>query len=251
MRSLACALVLAGAVSAPALAAEFSGILGGGYDNFSGSGFNVDGYDVAGSALASFGGWSAQGDIGYQKASLGGVSVKDTGFQGDLFWRDPRFALGGSVRYDDLSASIAAGPFSVSAGDHLTSYGAFGEYYVTPQFTLQAAGGGTDGAFSGSYFGIGAKYYLSPHFSLQPLYSYQDAGSFGHTDTYGGQVEAFFSPRVPIGVTFGYTHSTSSGTGLDFFRFGLNWRFGPGGDLRAWDRMGPTRWTGGLNIVPL
>lgn len=253
MRTLGYALLLAAAMVVPAGAADYSGLLSGGYDHFSGSGYSADGYNVGGAALAAFGGgFNIQGNADYEQASLFGTKVKDTGFGGDLFWRGQMVAFGGSVRYDDLTATISlpapiGGTFSSS--DHVTSYGAFGEVYLGPQFTLKAKGGGTSGAFDGSYFAVAAQYYLLPRLSITPLYSYQDLGALGgHVDSYGAQAELFFSSRFPAGLGVSYAHSTSSGTSADVFMLSLTYRLGAPRDLAGWDRTGPTRWNGALSL---
>lgn len=236
---------LAGVVifGTPALAMDFSGLLDGGYSHISGSGVSSDGYQAGGSLLADFGGLNAQANLDYQKQSFSGVNVKDTGIDGDVFWRGAGFKLGGSVRYDDLSTSL---PFP---SDHLTSYGGFGEFYVGDRFTVKGKAGGTSGAFSGSYYGVAAEYYLTRHIALEPVYQYQDMGSFGHLNSYGGIAELFLSSRLPFAVTAGYSHSSGSGSSVDQFLLGLSWRFGTDRDYVAWDRSGPTRWNGGLDFL--
>ncbi len=251
MRALGYALLLAVAITVPAAAANYSGLLDGGYEHYSGSGTSADGYSVGGAGLASFGGLNLQGNVDYQKASLFGTKLKDTGFGGDLFWRSQMFSFGGSVRYDDLTATISlpAPIGTVSSSDHVTSYGAFGELYVGQQFTLKAKGGGTSGAFSGSYFAVAGQYYLLPKLSITPLYSYQDLGTLGgHVDTYGAQAELFFGSRFPASLGVSYGHSTSSGVGTDLFMLSLTYRLGAPRTLVDWDRSGPTRWNGALTL---
>jgi hypothetical protein len=239
-------LALIGAVAAtmPAAAMDFSGLVNGGYANISGAGVSADGYTAGGAVLADFGGLNLQGNLDYQKQSLSGVSVKDTGIDGDLFWRGSRFALGGSVRYDDLSTSL---PFP---SDHVTSYGGFGELYLGPRLTLKGKAGGTSGAFDGSYFGAAAEFYLTRHIALEPVYQYNDMGFLGHANSYGGAAELFISDRLPLAVTGAYSHSTSSGVGVDQFMLSLSWRFGADrGGYVGWDRSGPIRWNGGLDFL--
>lgn len=244
MNSLRLALVYAAVAVTPAAAMDFSGLVNGGYANVSGAGFSADGYKAGGSVLADFGGLNLQGNLDYQKQSLSGVSVKDTGIDGDVFWRGSRFALGGSVRYDDLSTSLPV------PSDHVTSYGGFGELYLGPRLTLKGKAGGTSGAFDGSYFGAAAEFYLTRHIALEPVYQYEDMGSFGHTNTYGAGVELFVSDRLPLAVTAGYSHMTDSGSSVDQFMLLLSWRFGGDrGGYVGWDRTGPTRWNGSPDFL--
>lgn len=252
MRSLGYALLLAVATVVPAGAADYSGLLSGGYQHYSGSGYSADGYSVGGAALASFSGLNLQGNLDYQQASLFATKLKDTGFGGDLFWRGQMFSFGGSVRYDDLTVTINLPPplaGTLSSSDHITSYGAFGELYLGQQFTLKAKGGGTSGAFSGSYFAVAGQYYLLPKLSITPIYSYEDLGTLGgHVDSYGAQAELFLGSRFPAGLGVSYAHSTSSGVGTDLFMLSLTYRLGAPRDLVGWDRSGPTRWNGALSL---
>lgn len=225
-----------------AQAADFSGLLSGGYQNISTSGTSADGYRIEGAGLANFGGLNAQADAGYQKVSLSGVSLKDAGGEGDLFWRGRAFTLGGSFRYDDLRTNVT------SISDHLTSFGAFAEVYLGPHLTLQAKGGKIDGAFSGSYVAVAAKYYIFRQLSIQPIYQYSDLGSLGHDNSYGGAMELFISPRLPLAITASYAHSSSSGVGGDSVLISLSYWFGADRDLVAWDRTGPTAWNGAYNL---
>jgi hypothetical protein len=244
MKILALALMCA-AAAMPASAMDFSGLLDGGYANISGGGANSDGYLAGGKALVDFGGGlGVQGNLDYQKQSLSGISVKDTGFGGDAFWRGGMFKLGGSVRYDDLSTSL---PFP---SDHVTSYGGFGEVYLGNRFTLKGKAGGTSGAFSGSYYGAAAEFYVTRHIAIEPVYQYQDMGALlGHTSSYGGVAELFVSSRLPLAIMGGYSHSKTSGVGIDQFTLTLSWRLGADRDFISWDRSGPTRWNGGLDFL--
>lgn len=221
----------------------FSGLLDGGYANTSGSGASSSGYLVGGAGLASFGALNFQGNLDYQKQSFSGVSFKDTGIDGDLFWRGGMFKLGGSFRYDDLSTSPSIG------SDHLNSYGGFGEVYLGDRFTLKAKAGGTSGAFKGSYYAAAGEWYVTRHIAIEPVYQYENLGSGVHASSYGGVAELFVSSRLPVSVMAGYAHSKSSGFGADQFTLTLSWRVGGDRDFISWDRTGPTRWNGGLNFL--
>jgi hypothetical protein len=72
---------------------------------------------------------------------------------GSVFWRDAKGTVGLSASY--FSVDAPAAPL-FSGKKSAQSYGAFGEYYVWPNLTLQIKGGGTTGPTgSASVYGGG------------------------------------------------------------------------------------------------
>jgi hypothetical protein len=180
-----------------------------------------------------------------------GVDADFTTIKGDAFWRSAEGVFGGTVAHHILSAGASFGGFSAAGSASTTSFGAFGEYFAAPEMTLSLKGGGFAGDFDGGYVGVGGKYYVLPNLSFGTDYNYvkPDLTKGIHQIN----VDAEFMPfeSTPFSVGLGYTYLETAGLSSNAVSFSLKYRFGTasGSSLSAWDRSGPTQWTGQLPIV--
>lgn len=150
--------------------------------------------------------------------------------RGAAFWRGER---------GDFGVAIAHGGFSPDDGlvddFDVTAYGAFGEFFVSENFTLSAQGGFLDGdsGFDGDYFGGGIKFYVIPNLSIAGNADRIHFDDLGHVTDLNVTLEWQPMMDTPLTLYGGYTNSDFSGTdfNIDTFMVGLRWRFGEHGTM--------------------
>jgi len=209
-----CVLAL-GTAGTPAMAAApagFAGTLSGGYSyaaaDCSGCGHS-DNWGFSGQGTFGFGANDLAGEIngGYTNTSFsgGGGSLDTWGVGGALFWSPDMGRLGISGGWSRASIS----------GFHadVYTYGGFGEYFASDQFTLGGGLGGANVDFGGGGGSVsafilhgGVTGYVIPDFAITGTVSYADfnQGIGGVTGLSIG-AEWLISEDVPISIGGGYT----------------------------------------------
>jgi hypothetical protein len=216
------ALVLA---AAPAMAAAPMGFAGNaslGYGSTSCDGCDsVDNWSVNGSGAFGIGGGGnlgAQIDGSFTGISGDGSDLNVWGIGGSLFYAPGMWRGGANVNFN--TADEGGVDFD------LTSYGVFGEFFLSDFFTIGAKGGGlsaTLGAFgysdseSGYYVGGGLTGYVMPNLAISGAIDHISVSDID-TDatTYGIGAEFLVSDMVPIAIFGGYAHTQSESGGFDF-----------------------------------
>jgi len=216
------ALALCAALSTPAAASGISGTLSGSYANDTNGG-SGDLWNVNGSVTGMVGSnWGLEATGGYHSLSDGGANLDIWNVGGSAFWAGMQGRLAGTVNY--YSTSVTGFDLNV------TSYGAGGEFYAAPNFTVAVKGGGQTvnasgfglgGNDSGGYAGGMLQWYVMPNLSLSGAVDYAEfAGVNATSETI--KAEWLFSETMPISIYGGYEHA-------DFNTGGFG--FGGGGDL--------------------
>ena len=163
---------------------------------------------------------------------------------GSLFWRDNKGTIGISGSY--FSVDAPALPL-FAREKTIESYGAFGEYYVFENLTLQIKGGGTTGPEGSSsvYGGGGLTFYESRDFALHTELNFTSFTS-GHDFTdVRSEVEYLPFNSIPLSLYAGYDYTAVSGASyVSTLLAGLKVHFGQGRALSTYNRTGPVEWNG-------
>ncbi|MBV8978112.1 MAG: hypothetical protein JOZ13_12120 [Alphaproteobacteria bacterium] len=250
--ALAAAALLPEAASAAQDLSGFSGLLSGGFiyaRTRAGSDVaDSDQYVGQGSLLYTFDnpGFAAQIDVtddNYFGTRHELAHIWSAG--GSLFWRDSKGTIGLSGSY--FAVDAAADPL-FSGKKSLESYGAFGEYYVSNNFTLQARGGGTEGGGVGlqAWYGSGGlTWYDTPDLAAHVEASYTSYSSGKNWTGIEGVFEYLPFRSLPANIYIGYDYANISHGGDSAAIFlGLTWHFSAGRTLVDYERSGPIQWTG-------
>jgi hypothetical protein len=258
-----CALVLSTAPLTTAKAAApagFAGVVGAAYGQSDCDGCESSSdWTLQGSGAFGFGpAFGAEVDVGYR-------SIEDAslfGLGGSLFFAPTFGRLGATVGYqstdiDDIDITL----------DGLT-YGAFGEFYAGPMFTLAAKLGGLSVDFddgitatdsqSGTYIGAAIIGYVMPNLAIQGDVLFSgvsiEDGLGGEEDldntTFTIGAEYLVSDMLPVSIFGGYSFGNvefGSAGDLDTSRWqiGVRFYFGAGGPtLVDKHRNGTLGWVG-------
>ncbi len=224
-RSLLAGSALAAVLATSAYAAApngFVGTISGDYANtgYSGGGDNANiwGINAAGAFGLGMNDIGAQVDGTYHRISVSSIDADIWSVGGSIFWAPGTFRAGPSVSYTNLDFSGAASGIDA----HATTYGVFGEFFLSDAFTAGLKGGGTTGKLnisgfgsgsdSGSYFGGELVGYAMPDLAIKGNVDYVEIGG-GHITSYGVNAEYLFSEATPISVFGGYTRTDLSNGG--------------------------------------
>jgi hypothetical protein len=205
--TLALGLALSGSANA-----TVSGTLGGSYasdtDDNGGDLWNANG-SLTGMFTENVGG---EVTGGYHNLSDGvGDNLDIWNVGGSLFWAAAQGRIAATVNY--YSASIAG------FDGNITTYGAGGEWYAGPNFTVAVKGGGdTVGgdlfvSDSGGYAGGMLQWYAIPNLSLSGSVDYAEQFG-GHVTSETAKVEWMFSNSMPISIYGGYEHADTGAGGF-------------------------------------
>jgi hypothetical protein len=226
--ALALCAALPGAASA-----DISGTVSGSYANdTNGGGGGL--WNVGGSLTDKFAGdWGAEVTGGYHSLGLGdgfgNLDIWNVG--GSVFWASMQGRLAATVNYYSTSND--------GLNLNVTNYGAGGEWYLGPNFTVAVKGGGDtvnvsefggSGNASGGYAGGMLQWYVMPDLSLSGSVDYAELGGL-NTTSETAKVEWLFSHSTPISVYGGYEHADSGSNGFgglgggDLFFVGLKFYF--------------------------
>jgi hypothetical protein len=189
---------------------------GGGGGGANGSVWNVDGSI----AVPFEDDWAAQVNGGYTRLTVTGVDIDSAYVAGSVAWIQHWGRLGGTVSYTQQDIGIGAVPNVRLAS---TGYGAFVDWYATPQITVAGRAGGLSGTFSlvglsrnfsnAYYVGGEIKGYVIPDLAVTGNVDYSSVSlspaSF-HTTNAGVGAEWLVSRDYPLALTFKYDYSTTS-----------------------------------------
>jgi len=210
----------------------YVGTLSADYANtsYSGGGGHADTWGLNGALAFGMNDWGGEIDGTYHRLSVSSVDANIWGVGGSIFWAPGTFRAGPSVSYTKIDFSGAASGIDA----HATTYGVFGEYFLTNAFTVGLKGGGTDGELNVSGFGSGSASggyvggeligYATPDFAIKGNIDYIDVGG-GHVTNYGLNAEYLFSEDTPISVFGGYTRTDLSGGGGHGDTFLIGFKF--------------------------
>jgi hypothetical protein len=205
----ASALLLA---STPALASGWSSTLTGDYTylNAGGSDANAVGVNAMVAVPLNWNSLSLQANGSYHYLWGGSSSINAGSAGGALVWNgmNGRIALNGN--YHTVSFLAA------------TTYGAGGEWYVAPDWTVGLRGGGASvaGGASGGYVGGELIKYFNPNLALSGGVDYTGISAL-HTTDFSARLE--YMPWQNLSVYGGYTFADVPGTGIHALTIGLRW----------------------------
>lgn len=227
------ALAFCAALSSAAFA-DVSGTVSGSYANDTNGG--GDGlWNVNGSLTGKVSGdWGVEATGGYHSvgigSGLGDLDIWNVG--GSVFWSGMQGRLAASVNYYSTSKD--------GSDLNVTNYGAGGEWYLGPNFTVAVKGGGDNvnlnipgfgsGSENGGYAGGMLQWYAMPDLSLSGSVDYAELAGLNSTSE-TAKVEWLFSHSLPISVYGGYEHADLSSNGFgglgggDLFFVGLKFYF--------------------------
>ncbi len=252
MIGTACALAFGVYSAGPALA-DVSGTIQGDYGHVdvSNAGGSADEWGGAGSARFSLGTWglNAQVDGGYHQLSAnGGGTVDDWDINGSLFWLGSMGRVGGAVGYNGIRISNGG-------SGNLTNYGAFGEWYAAPMFTVGVKGGGaslSNGGGTAGYFGGEAVWYVIPDLDVNGTIDYVSFTG-AHLTNYSANAEWLVSESTPVSIYGGYTRTEVPGGSANTWMIGLKLYMNGNGSSTLVDRQrtGNVDWASHVNVLGL
>jgi hypothetical protein len=237
---------------------NFSTVLGAGYSNT-----HVSDFDVSANDWTFFGAaaidtdvlhnMSVQGDLGYQSITNriehdGGFHVTSVAGEISPFWKMDWGRLGAVAGFN-REDYYGAESFNT---EH---YGVYGEWYVLPELTLSAKGGGYNVDYYGEhessgYVGGRATWYAMPDLALNGNIDYTDLTHGSSETDYGITAEWLVSETTPISIYGGWEGSSIhnyiddvSPTGNTWL-VGVKWYTNTNGATTLVDRQrsGSTMW---------
>jgi hypothetical protein len=197
-----------------------------------------------------------EGDGSFHNLAAHGLSHNEFKLGGHLFWSLNGIGrAGASVGYSasDMHNTALTG---IPGLDHVTNYGAFGQYYVGDKYTLSAKGGGFTGdhSDSGYYVGGQATAYATPDVAVNGAIDYTDVNRLtGETD-YSVTGEWLVSETTPFSIYGGYTYAQYSDASVDANVWMIGLRFytdGKGLSLEQHHRSGTLGWAGSFSPAVL
>jgi hypothetical protein len=236
---LASACVLAvSAFAAPAFAAGFDGVLSGDYANLSANGGGGSANSWGGSASGIFGfsqNWAAEFDGGYHHISDSGFDVNAWNIDGSAMYRGAWGRVGGVVGYNSSDLGGGLGDLNV------TNYGGFVDWYAAAHFTVSAKVGGYNAShgLDGDYAGVQVIGYVMPDFSITGAYDYTRLNHAGNENDWSIQAEWLVSETTPVSIYAGYTNTKLSGGGptINVWGGGVKFYFDQPGPSTLVDRQ--------------
>ena len=201
--------------------AVFAGTISADYanTNLSGGGASADswGFNAAGAFGLGVSDIGAQIDGSYHRSSASGIDANQWLVGGSIFWAPgDMWRIGPNVTYRAIDFTGAASGLDV----HATSYGVFGELFVSDAITIGVKGGGADGSVNVSGFGSGSASggyvggeltgYVLPDLAIKGSIDYVDIDSAKVT-SYGIGFEYLLSEDTPFSLFAGYNYVDISG----------------------------------------
>lgn len=279
-----CAAVLP---SVPACA-EVDNLLSGtvqfGYANFGTPEQRTNDWQALGSVLVTFDdpGFNVQANVSTDQVNQGPVTITNTGkkqsvkritnfndsdwkYGGDLFWRDWAGDFGFNFTDDrgslDTTGHRVITPTGGTAGKpikierasdtNFENVGAFGEWFVSREFTFRGKGGWEFGDNDGYYAGGAFVYYPFRQVAMSAGADYSRLRQSERVEDATASIEFLPVPAIPVSMTFAYTYAryrNVAGAGSqndNIFSFTLKAYFNTNGtSLREYQRSGPTNWDG-------
>jgi len=231
------ALVLGLTFAATAANASVSGTLGASYasdtDNSSGDLWNVNG-----SLTGMMGGdWGLEGTGGYHSISGSGSNLDIWNVGGSAFWQMTQGRLAASVNYFSTSSSgLDLNQTSYGVGGEWYAGSNFTVALKGGGQTISAYGSDA----SGGYVGGMLKWYAMPNLALSGQVDYTEFSGTHYTSE-GIQAEWMFSNTMPLSIYGGWQHQEiSGGSSGNTFDVGLKFYFNnpTGGSLVDRQRSG-------------
>lgn len=240
---------VAAVLAASSASAQTSFVVGADFSSlkFDSSGGKFSQTNVAGSVSTEVDmGIVIEADGSYHRISDSSYSSKNWTAGGSVFWKGEDGRLGINAAYNNVDDFIF--PFSVSG--HVTSYGAFGEWWPTSDFTLGLKAGAYNGSGTkGAYVGGKFDYYVLPNIAFHVSADYTKFSSGGpkQTDISGG-FEWLAIKGVPVSLYGGYTYTKNEtaffgSQKVGTFSIGLRlYMDDEGGTLVSRQRQGAAGW---------
>ena len=240
---LAITLVPAAALAAPVVQ---SWTLGATYGQSQISGEHLNNWGAAGQGVLPIGAgnWAVQGDLTYNEQSISGTDIHTTNGVISGFYQDP-------MGMGRIGASVGYGTLDL-AGETVnnTSYGLFGDWYVSSAVTVSGRFGGL--SFSGggistasSYAGAQLVGYATPDVAISGTVDYFKLGPINDT-TESIKAEWLISQTAPISVfaSYGNTQLKEFGTtdNINTYTVGVKVYFGGNASLKERQRDGAESW---------
>lgn len=253
------AVLLAGLLAAGSAQAQLlavAGSLSGGYSNYDTPGSNLSEWRGAGSGVLTIDnpGVNVQVNFGNSGLKVAGQSADLWRYDGDVYFRDRKGAIG----FDGGGDSVSAGIASTTSGSKTQStkgfdfvhYGVFGEFFMLDSLTMRMRGGRVDGNQSGWYASLGTEWYPLSSIGVSVTGDYIKLDSPSPTVSDVG-IQAEYMPvrEVPVTLQIGYTyaHLSQLGGHQDILSAGVKWYFGGegrSGTLVDRQRNGADDWAG-------
>jgi hypothetical protein len=202
-------------------------------------GLDGDVFTGAGDVMADlfFNGFALQGHTSYDHLAVDGPDPNIWTIGGAAFWRNPMGAIAAVVSHAMIENGTDA---------DLTSYGVYGEGYLTPYVTLFAKGGGYDGTgdIDGHYYGAGLRVYPLPYLAATAHFERVHSDTIGDITDYGLTGEVMLAWFMPFSVYGAYTYTDlpAGVPHLNTWTAGIRVYFGDEtAPLIEQDRTGPLR----------
>ncbi|HEY1613364.1 MAG TPA: hypothetical protein VGF97_06695 [Rhizomicrobium sp.] len=229
---------------------QFSGTLQGAYSYFDAPKSHQGAFYANGSALFALSdpGFNFQGNFNNANISAFSNSGDSWGAGGDVFWRDHAGTIGAN-----------ATTHSIPGGDYL-SFDGFGQWYASPEATVQIKGGWLSNRYDGPFASAGVVVYPMDLISLDLTADYAKANNLGtQLKDVGLTAEYLPVPDLPVSLAVSYSRSRIDGLPLgsqlhgvtdrndDIFGVAVKLYLGGGGGgntLRDYQRNGPVYWDG-------
>jgi hypothetical protein len=223
-------------VAAPA-SADPSATVNGGFASVKSDSQSVDSWNVAGAVLAPLGGsgMNLQVDGAYNSLAGSGINGQVTNLSATAF------AAGGPGR---VGATVGDNLFHGLGIADRTNFGGFGEFWVSPQVTLAAKGGGVSGGGVTAYYAGGeAVFYPAANIAFSGSVDYLHQTD-AHVTVSTAQLEWLPGRRWPASIYGGYSSVDFDGVHQDLWMIGLRFQFGAGAgtSLVERQRAGPAQW---------
>ena len=227
----------------------FSGTLGAGDTFFDAPNLHIGDWNANGSVLFTIDnpGFNLQGNFTNDNLSASAHGGDFWSFGGDVFWRDYAGAIGLDIDTHAISNYIRNG-----TGSDFDNFGAFGQWYVSPEVTLEFKGGWLSQHYEGPYGGVAGILYPLDSLGITLGADYAKAN---HLDPelkdIGLTAEWLPLTEFPVSIGFGYTRAEidrlpvppdpDSNRSIDLWSVSVKVYFGEGGagnTLRDYQRNG-------------
>lgn len=250
--SVATAGILSFGAAQAANSSPFNGTISADYSHIDvghASSGDLYGIRLTGTVPLNIAGATFEGDGSFHSLPAHGVSHDEFNLGGNLFWSLNGIGRAGATLGYNASGMHSTALTGIPGLDHVTNYGAFGQYYVGNKYTFSAKGGGFTGdhSDSGYYVGGQATAYVTPDVAVDGAIDYTNANQLtGETD-YSVTGEWLVSESTPFSIYGGYTYAKYSDAPVDANIWTIGLRFytdGKGMSLEQHRRSGVLGWAG-------
>jgi hypothetical protein len=234
---------------------RFSGTVGGGETFYDAPNNHIGDWNANGSVLFTLDnpGFNFQGNFSNDSLSASVNGGDYWTYGGDVYWRDFAGAIGLNIDTHSLSNVSVSGK-----GADFNNFGGFGQWYLTPEVTLEAKGGWLTQHYQGPYGSVGAVGYPLDAVAVSLTADYaKDNHLQPELKDIGIDAEWLPLPEFPVSIAFSYTRAQltrlpvpqdpESTRSLDVYGVALKVYFGGGGggdSLRDYQRNGAVTYDG-------